>query len=91
MAVPLTNGGFRNHCPCCLHSRHVDVTPGDRAEPCGGLMEPAGLRYRSGKGWQVLHRCLRCGAVRPNRVAADTVQPDDPAALARLAGMPVPD
>lgn len=54
-------------------------------------MEPAGLRYRSGKGWQVVHRCLRCGAARPNRVAADTVQPDDLDALARLAGMPVPD
>lgn len=91
MVVPLTNGSFRNHCPYCLHSRHVDVAPGDRAESCGGVMEPIGLRQRTGKGWQVIHRCLRCGAVRPNRVAAGTVQPDDPDALARLAALPVPE
>lgn len=25
----------RNHCPYCLHSKHVDINPGDRAEECG--------------------------------------------------------
>lgn len=24
----------RNHCPYCLHSKHVDNNPGDRAETC---------------------------------------------------------
>ena len=24
----------RNHCPKCLHSKHVDINPGDRAEKC---------------------------------------------------------
>ncbi len=24
----------RNHCPTCLHSKHVDVNPGDRQEEC---------------------------------------------------------
>ena len=28
---PLAGGGYRNHCPVCLHSLHVDVNPGDRA------------------------------------------------------------
>jgi hypothetical protein len=30
----------RNHCPFCLWSLHVDVNPGDRANPCGGPLEP---------------------------------------------------
>jgi len=47
-------------------------------------MAPIGLTVHRYKGWQVLHRCVRCGTVRVNRVAADTEQPDDPAALARL-------
>ena len=29
----------RNHCPNCLHSLHVDINPGDRANECGGIME----------------------------------------------------
>ncbi len=75
--LPLTNGSYRNHCPFCLFSKHVDVTPGDRMNECGGLMPPAGLRYRSGKGFQIVHRCLRCGRESANRAAEDSVQPDD--------------
>ena len=33
----------RNHCPHCLYSLHVDIHPGDRQNPCRGLMEPVGL------------------------------------------------
>ena len=29
--LPLTDGSYRNHCPFCLYSLHVDITPGDRA------------------------------------------------------------
>lgn len=83
--LPLTNGGYRNHCPACLWSKHVDVVPGDRASTCGGLMPPFGLDHRSGKGWLVVHRCQVCGARRPNRVAVDTEQPDRVDAIARLA------
>ena len=79
----LTNGSYRNHCPSCLWSLHVDEVPGDRASPCGGLMEPVGLR-KSRKHMQVVHRCLRCGVVRPNRVAECTRQPDSIDALVRL-------
>ncbi len=76
--VPLTNGGYRNHCPACLWSRHVDgARPGDRAATCGGPMRPVGLDHRAGKGWMVVHRCEQCGRTRRNRVARDTVQPDD--------------
>jgi hypothetical protein len=73
--LALTNGSYRNHCPTCLWSLHVDEAPGDRASACGGPMEPIGLQ-RGAKHLQVVHRCARCGLVRPNRVAERTVQPD---------------
>jgi hypothetical protein len=83
--MPLTNGSYRNHCPRCLWSRHVDNRPGDRGNRCGGAMEPVGLRLRPGKGYQLVHRCARCGAESVNRLATDTVQPDD---WERVCGMP---
>lgn len=61
----------RNHCPHCLWSRHVDdVTPGDRASGCSGLMEPAAIYQKHGE-WIVVHRCEKCGHEQPNRCAAD--------------------
>jgi hypothetical protein len=74
--LPLTNGSYRNHCPSCLHSKHVDIIPGDRKERCGGLMRPIGLRFKSGKGLQIIHQCIRCGAICANRIAENTEQPD---------------
>ena len=32
--VPKLGYSCRNHCPYCLHSKHVDINPGDRAENC---------------------------------------------------------
>ena len=37
----------RNHCPYCLHSKHVDIMPGDRKETCKGDLEPIGLEIDS--------------------------------------------
>jgi len=74
--TPVTNGSYRNHCPECLHSRHVDIRPGDRANPCRALMTPVALDYCAKKGFQIVHRCLRCGARNRNRAATDTAQPD---------------
>ena len=82
--APLSNGSYRNHCPQCLYSLHVDHTPGDRASCCSGLMEPIGMRHKSGKGFQILHRCTTCGQVQANKIAKDTVQPDNLEALLRL-------
>jgi len=67
----LTNGSYRNHCPRCLHSLHVDNLPGDRNSDCRGLMKPVGIRYHSKKGWQIVHRCQTCGAEKVNRTAPD--------------------
>lgn len=80
---PLTNGSYRNHCPACLWSLHVDRAPGDRASACRGLMRPIGLRRRHSR-WQVLHQCDRCGAERVNRVADSGEQPDNFEAILAL-------
>jgi hypothetical protein len=85
---PLTNGSYRNHCPHCLSSLHVDVTPGDRLSLCGGVMEAVALR-RAAKGMQIVHRCRRCGRMSPNRVADRGDQPDEVDALIHLMQMPL--
>lgn len=74
---PLNNGSYRNHCPYCLYSKHVDMLPGDRKSKCGGLMKPVKLKYKSAKGYQIIHRCLACGNESVNITAVNTEQPDD--------------
>ncbi len=74
---PLQNGSYRNHCPFCLHSSHVDVFPGDRANDCQGLLEPVGADHSGKKGWVIVHRCRRCGEVRRNKAALEDAVPDD--------------
>lgn len=64
-------GSFRNHCPHCLHSRHVDVVPGDRAAQCGAVMEPVSVDHSGKKGFVLIHRCTRCGHLDRNRLAPD--------------------
>lgn len=73
--------GYTNHCPRCLWSKHVDTTPGDRAESCGGMMRPIALEGTT-PHYRIVHKCMRCGAIRRVDVAAT----DDPAALIALAG-----
>ena len=71
--LPLTNGSYRNHCPCCLCSLHIDCMPGDRANDCFGLMKPVGFRNHSKKGWQITHHCEKCGMKKVNRTAPDDI------------------
>jgi DNA-directed RNA polymerase subunit RPC12/RpoP len=80
----ITNGSYRNHCPYCLYSLHVDNKPGDRLNPCRTPMKPIGLTYKKKKGWQLIHCCIRCGVLSINKVAVDTIQPDDLEELAKL-------
>ncbi len=82
---PLSNGSYRNHCPFCLFSKHIDTLPGDRQEECEGLMRPVGLKYRSGKGLQIIHRCLSCGKEKVNKTAELSDQPDDINELVKLS------
>lgn len=85
--LPLTNGSYRNHCPFCLYSLHLDIHPGDRLNGCQGLMRPIGLVYKSKKGLQIRHRCIKCGHEKVCLVATDTVQPDNYRSLALLNGL----
>ena len=82
---PLLSGvNNRNHCPCCLWSRHLDLhTPGDRLAACKGKMQPVGLSRKPGRNKYaparsgellLVHLCVDCGRVSLNRLAAD----DDP-------------
>lgn len=73
----LTNGSYRNHCPHCLYSLHVDHVPGDRAHDCLGLMRPTQVIHHSKKGLQIVHQCLRCGEKKVNKAARYTDMPDN--------------
>ncbi|HUL52148.1 MAG TPA: RNHCP domain-containing protein [Opitutaceae bacterium] len=61
----------RNHCPWCLWSVHLDVTPGDRAADCGGGMEPIAIDARPDGEWRIVHQCRTCHIVHLNRIAGD--------------------
>ena len=63
--------GYTNHCPNCLWSKHVDLeTPGDRLNPCKGLMQPIGVEQKKGK-WRIITQCVKCGETHINDVAPD--------------------
>ncbi|MBN2797469.1 MAG: RNHCP domain-containing protein [Clostridia bacterium] len=73
---PLSNGSFRNHCPFCLFSKHLDIVPGDRESECHGLMKPIAKKIHTKKGIQIMHQCISCGHIMVNRMAEDE-QGDD--------------
>lgn len=82
----LANGSYRNHCPFCLFSLHVDIYPGDRASDCGGLLEPIGVVHSAKKGWSIIHHCQRCGHEGRNRAALDDPHcPDNYELIIRLS------
>ena len=53
----------RNHCPFCLWSLHVDKNPGDRAEECRGELRPVKVLPDAKKGYIIVHKCEKCGAL----------------------------
>lgn len=65
-------GSYRNHCPHCLYSKHIDSdTPGDRLSNCQGLMKPISVFTRRTGEYILVHKCLKCGFIRYNRIAGD--------------------
>ncbi len=74
----------RNHCPECLWSRHVDLRTGDRMSVCRGMMEPIGIWVKKDEEWSLIHRCVKCGFIRANRIAGD----DNNEELMSLASKP---
>jgi len=69
---PLPHGKIRNHCPYCLHCKHVDDKgPGDRASLCQGIMQPIDIKHSGAKNWQIIHECKKCKKKMPNILAED--------------------
>ncbi len=69
--VPPLRYSSRNHCTFCLWSLHVDNLPGDRANDCGGQMQPVAVRTDARKEFIITHRCTKCGAEKNNRSQSD--------------------
>ena len=61
----------RDHCPYCLCSKHVDCLPGDRMESCHGILKPVQVELDSKKGYVIVYKCSKCGAIRRNKAAED--------------------
>lgn len=85
--APVKYGGsYRNHCPYCLWSKHVDTDePGDRKSDCQGMMAPIGVFTRRTSEYVLVHRCEKCGLERYNRIAGD----DDFEKITALSTVPV--
>ena len=49
----------------------MDKNPGDRQEECHGDLEPIGLEINSKKGYVIIFKCKKCGAIRKNKAAKD--------------------
>ena len=70
--VPPAKGTFRNHCPHCLTSKHVDeVVPGDRASKCHGLMPTLAYEGTDPQYLDLVQQCRLCGKEHRNRTAPD--------------------
>lgn len=83
--VPKLGYSSRNHCPFCLHSKHVDIYPGDREETCHGDLEPIGIELSAKKGYVIVFRCKKCGQIRKNKAAKD----DNMDLIIALSGKPI--
>jgi len=66
----IKGNGYTNHCPHCLHSKHVDINPGDRASDCGGLMEPISVEIKS-MDYIITQKCKKCGHIRRQKASPD--------------------
>ena len=54
-----------------MHSKHVDVNPGDREEKCHGILEQIDIELNSKKGTVIIFKCKKCGKIRKNKSAED--------------------
>ncbi|MCL2369203.1 MAG: RNHCP domain-containing protein [Alphaproteobacteria bacterium] len=56
--------GYTNHCPSCLWSKCVDISPGDRASDCMGMMHPV-----SATSTTITHKCETCGKIKNQKIS----------------------
>ncbi len=60
----------RDHCPMCLYSKHVDILPGDRSNPCQGLLVPKEIeKYKD--TYKIVYQCEKCHQIHKNIMAID--------------------
>ncbi|BET49051.1 RNHCP domain-containing protein [Kitasatospora aureofaciens] len=79
------DGAPRDHCPSCLHSRHVlDHVEGGPSD-CEGRMSPIAIAVLRTGDWMVIHRCVRCDELTSNPVRTD----DNQLILMRMAVRPL--
>jgi DNA-directed RNA polymerase subunit RPC12/RpoP len=70
--TPIEHGSYRNHCPKCLYSKHVDRDgPGDRLSACKGLQKPVAIDLDGKKGFVIVYECTKCGKNSRNKAAID--------------------
>ena len=69
-SVKKLNYTARDHCPKCLYSKHVDLSPGDRKNPCQGLLKPVGIEKFKAT-YKIIYRCERCNDLHKNIMAND--------------------
>jgi len=68
--VEKLNYSSRDHCPYCLYSIHVDVNPGDRQNPCKGLLKPIDIeKYKD--TYKIIYKCEKCHIIHKNIMAKD--------------------
>ncbi len=68
--VQKLNYTARDHCPYCLYSKHVDINPGDRANPCQGLLRPVDLE-KFKDTYKIVYTCEKCQETHKNIIAND--------------------
>lgn len=68
--VEKLNYTARDHCPYCLHSKHVDINPGDRANECRGLLVPIDIE-KFKDTYKIIYKCSKCGTNHKNIIATD--------------------
>ena len=60
----------RDHCPYCLYSKHVDINPGDRQNPCKGLLKPIDIE-KFKDTYKIIYKCEKCQKQHKNIIATD--------------------
>ncbi len=61
----------RDHCPFCLCSIHIDNNPGDRANPCLGILKPIDFEKSKNDSYKIIYKCQKCGIIKKNKMAND--------------------
>lgn len=60
----------RDHCPNCLYSKHVDITPGDRSNNCQGMLIPKTIE-KFKNSYKIIYQCEKCKEKHKNIIAND--------------------